>query len=257
MNDSNLYAPFKIIVYGYHNAQLEAFAGIEAKEVNGASKSRWSYFSEYQNCWVLFIDKDCSLSEKTLELLKEKIIKFNKNTVFSGHYESSLKAPAYVIAYNLICNQWRNLGHKYEDPRLLGGCFLIFCSEKFSSEYFQSHFSNIPKWGAEDFQFSRILQKLGHSIVPLNFLFVMHRPIFGVHKFFRRAFLHGFNRPVSSTSNRKSISDWFSSVKSVGLLPKLFIFLHLTTVGIGVIASKFRLRLPPPFQNNKPQEQKY
>lgn len=251
MKDSSPYDQFKIIVYGYQDAKLESISGLEVHEVCGFNNSRWSFFSKFKNCWVLFVDKDCTLKEKTAKTLQNVVSNLDKNVVYTGYYESEFGAPSHITSYNLVCNHWYNIGVSQNDPRLLGGCFLIYCSEKLVSSEFQQRVNSIPKWGAEDYHLSIFLKSFGFQISPLNFLYVLHRPDFSVLKFFRRAFLHGFNRPKESSSKQLHFSSWIELLKKVDLFSQFFILLHLATVSAGMFVDKALISIQKPFHKNK------
>jgi len=261
VNDLNLPDPFKIVVYGYKSQSLAPVQGIRVVELDGNHHSRWSCFTEYVGSWILFIDKDCELPTDLIARLTNQLQFLNRKTIYSGKYRSDKNSSTYVRAYNQICNSWLDIGIERGDARILGGCFLLYISPDLFSVENQKAFAQFPKWGAEDFHFSRLMKRVGYQIYELNDFYVFHKPNFGLLKFIRRAFLQGLNRPPNTEPNSHGMISffrfaltWLSVLKKAEPAVSIVMFLHLIVVFFGQIASKAHVLIQKAWLMNRFQQ---
>lgn len=149
--------------------------------------SRLYYVNQNPGQWILFLDHDCRLPEKTLQWLQEFMSKKSENTtnqVISGCYCDPVNAKYLQKVHNYLANSWLL---QNSQSRLLGGAFLVYSNVRFSNEEMQqNHF-----WGGEDQHLACLLVRAEFNLNYESLFCVEHQTSSAIKHFLKRALIHG------------------------------------------------------------------
>ena len=210
---------FKIVVYSPYNKSVQKILGHEVHYLNSNQFDRWDAFKMFPESWLCFLDADCTLDEKLVSDVKLKVQDLFTSDILCGRYKTEKSESTLSRAYNTLCNTWLEAGLLAGEPRLLGGFFVIYSSNKLRA----IEFEKFPKWGAEDYRMARQLGKHDFSFKLSEFLFTSHQSKNELAWFFKRAWIHGGNRPADVRTN---IKYWAKMILRQNVFSASFILMH-------------------------------
>lgn len=229
------FTDFKIVVYSPSVQPVQRRLGHEIHYLNSNLLDRWDAFKIFPDSWICFLDADCQIDDSLILEVRHQIQNQCKSVVLCGRYKTDSSESNLSRAYNILCNTWLEAGLLAQEPRLLGGFFILFSSSKLRS----IEFEKIAKWGAEDYRMARQLGKNEFNFKLSEPLFTSHKPKNEMFWFIRRAWLHGGNRPDDVRTNTKY---WIKMLLGQNPFLSAYILLHFGTVFAGRIYIKMTNR---------------
>lgn len=216
---------FKIIVYSSFSKPSRNFLGIDVHYLNSNNFDRWDAFKKFPDSWLCFLDADCTIDKILIDEVSAKIQNLSTSTILCGRYKTETSEPMLSHAYNTLCNTWLEAGLLVGESRLLGGCFVINSSNKLRA----IEFEKFPKWGAEDYRMAQQLSKHNFDFELVENLFTSHKSKNELVWFFKRAWIHGGNRPSNVKINSLY---WLKMILQQNIHSNAYIFMHFSTVFI-------------------------
>lgn len=225
----------KIVVYSPFSQSTKELLGHEIHYLNSNHSDRWDAFKIFPDSWICFLDADCILDEKLVLDIRIKIQNLCPFTILCGRYHTDHAESTLSRAYNTLCNTWLEAGLLAGEPRLLGGFFVIYSSSKLISIAFEK----IPKWGAEDYRMARQLGKNEFKFKLSEMLFTSHKSKSDLAWFFKRAWIHGENRPTDVRANKLY---WAKTILQQNPFSAAYILIHFGTVFISKSLTRSKQR---------------
>lgn len=223
------------------NQQHEQGTYDEIFYCDSKKNSRLNFIKAHPNKWLLFLDSDCEISEKTLQLIKS--LQINNHKVLGGRYLNPMLASYLQKGHNFIANTWLTSSYRSENKnkKLLGGAFLIY------TDPWKINKITEPKklfWGAEDKLLSEQLLEVGFDLKFLDSFEVIHHTSKELKHFFKRAWLQGYNDHFAEVKpNEKEkleIKYWLSELARTGLWLAPAILVHFLILQSGKLFQKIR-----------------
>ena len=226
---------FKIVVFSTSAASFESKsrqlvkAGVEATSLIWGDSRRFSraeVINQNRRQWLFFMDHDCELAPETLEVLRAQINAISRpvNHVVSGTYQNPHGCTSLQSAHNFIANTWLEYSFQSENQAklLLGGVFLIYCSEKIDNSEYPLF------WGGEDKTLSYQLSGMGFHQSYNSELRVIHHTSSEIWHFLKRAYLHGKHEVkfVRDNKNRLNYLYWIRKIDFADLGLTFLVLLH-------------------------------
>lgn len=229
--NQNADVPAEIIAVGRAGFVVEN-AKMVYTEVPVANFRRSMGASQAQNSVLVFLDDDCVVRDP--QFLKKIWLWFSGDSdihLMAGLYSQGVGLNYFAKAYNYISNWWVLVtSSKNRCENFLGGFFCIR-RDRFP---FEHNFLHTPLCGGEEHWLKQIFQSKGLE-ATLTDLVVEHRPKGNAFSFFRRAFVHGWNRQPNKGYRNYGIlvrHPWVI----VAYAPALA--LHFILVGLGALSQK-------------------
>lgn len=203
--------------------------GIDTKHIlhaNSNLHTRIQFINQNIDTFLFFLDHDCLPTLTSLEIFEtiRNENENNKNIVVTGFYENPRNAHYLQKIHNFIANNWLEIS--YQTPVhasfLLGGVFVIKANELLVDSGL-NHF-----WGAEDKYLSELFHKQNFNFVCEPKLKVIHNTSAKWSHFFNRAWLHGVNDVVYTSSYLPSnrYLYWLKKIDYSNLYLMPLILLH-------------------------------
>ncbi|AGH95602.1 hypothetical protein A11Q_1386 [Pseudobdellovibrio exovorus JSS] len=208
---------------------------------NPLSQSRYDFIKSHQEQWLCFLDHDCRMTSKSLQVLTS-LVEVQKSSqqseVYAGYYANPMCASYLQKAHNLVANIWVEHSFRPESKFnfFLGGAFLVRSwTELPALEHQKDNF-----WGAEDKYLSYLLQGNGFELKTLVDFEVVHSTTTSWQHFVRRAFLHGYNedKMIQYPQEAVSYGFWLRRVGVSGLYLSPAIVLHFCIQRVARLAQK-------------------
>ena len=235
LKNNYLATDLKIVIYSPFNRSTEILFGHEVHYLNSNQFDRWDAFKMFPESWLCFLDADCNLDENLVLNIRKELQSLNGSTVLCGRYETKAGSSKLAHSYNSLCNTWLEAGLLVSEPRVLGGLFVIYSSQKLRSVEFEK----FPKWGAEDYRMARHLGKNDFNFKLSDSLFTLHQPNNYLFWFFKRAWIHGSHRPENVRTNT---THWLKMLIRQNVVTVIYILIHFGTGCISKSVGKTRKR---------------